>query len=197
MLVPNKRPSYCRLPPMPNFTSEPTFRSVRRFIFLIAAQLCSLGCSTTTVSECGGGQYAEAHAVLPDTGINAGDTISVGFHQYDTDERSHLAVQHLWPFATDTIDPEPDPRVRIVRGDGRVLLYLVGSRYYQPEKRHSLPTWNAFRWIRDASLRNALYEGFRNETLWIELWHARPPRLGTRVRLTTDRVGITEKAWCV
>ena len=148
-------------------------------------------------SPCGGGQFAEAHAVLPDTGINAGDTLSVGFEQHDTDELTELVIWHLWPFSTGAVDAEPDPRVRIVRDDGRVLLDSIGSRYNQPENRYNRPTWYVFTWIRDAELRNAFHEGFRDETLWIELWQVGAQRVGTRVRLVTDRVGIRPTAICV
>ncbi len=148
-------------------------------------------------SPCGGGQFAEAHAVLPDTGINAGDTRSVVFVQHDTDELTELVIWHLWPFSTGAVDAEPDPRVRIVRDDGRVLLDSIGSRYNQPENRYNRPTWYVFTWIRDAELRNAFHEGFRDETLWIELWQVGAERVGTRVRLVTDRVGIRPTAICV
>jgi hypothetical protein len=93
---------------------------------------------------CGGGQYADAHVVLPDAGINAGDTLSVGLVQHDTNERPELVTWHLWPFATGLTDPEPDLRVRVVRDDGRVLLDSIGSRYSQPENQHNRPTWFVF-----------------------------------------------------
>jgi hypothetical protein len=166
-------------------------------ITLLAALLLLVGCATSTGSECGGGQYAQARAFLPDTGINSGDTLSVGFTQHDMKELSELSIWHMWPFGTGAIDPEPDPRVRIVTAGGRVLLDSPGSRYNQPEDRHNRPTWYVFTWIRNASLRNAFFDGFRNETLWIELWHARATQPGTRVRLVTDEVGVHEKAWCV
>ena len=148
-------------------------------------------------SPCGDGQFADAQAILPDTGINAGDTLSVVFTQHDTNELTELVIWHLWPFSTGIIDPEPDPRVRIVREDGRVLLDSIGSRYNQPEDKYNRPTWYVFMWIRDAELRNAFFEGFRDETLWVELWHVGASRPGTRVRLVTDRVGIEAPAICL
>jgi len=163
---------------------------------VILASLLPLGCYATSPSgeECGGGQYAEAHAFLPDTGINARDTLSVGLVQHDMKELAELVVWHL---PAGVFDAEPDPRVRIVRDDGRVLLDSIGSRYNQPANRYDRPTWYVFMWIRDAGLRNAFYDGFRDETLWIELWGARATQPGTRLRLSTDRVGVHPKAWCV
>ena len=146
---------------------------------------------------CGGGQYADARAFLPDSGINAGDTLLVIFTQHDTQELSELVIWHLWPFASGAIDPEPDPRVRIVAGDGRVLLDSIGSRYDQPENRYDRPTWYVFTWIREANLRNGLYEGLRDQTLWIELWRVGAPAPGTRVRLRTDHVGVSPIAMCL
>jgi hypothetical protein len=171
-----------------------------RLLVLIPSGLCVIvACSGPSQfgGPCGGGQFAEAHAILPDTGINAGDTLSVGFIQHDTNERSELVIWHLWPFSIDTTDAEPDPRVRIVRDDGSVLLDAIGSRYNQPENQYNMPTWYVHRWIHDAALRNALYEGFQGQRLWIELWRVGAPRLGTRIRLVTDRVGVRETSICV
>lgn len=170
-----------------------------RALLLIAGTLFIAACDGAARfgGPCGGGQFAEALAVLPDTGINAGDTLSVGFLQHETKELSELVIWHSWPFATGTIDPAPDPRVRIVRDDGRVLLDSIGSRYNQPENKFNLPTWFVFTWIRDADLRNAFFTGFRDETLWIELWRVGAPRLGTRVRLTTGRVGVSGVSICL
>src|SRR5512138_1575144 len=163
-----------------------------RPFWAMAAQLCLAGCYVTSphAEQCGGGQYAEARGFLPDTGINAGDTLSIVFVQHDTKELSEVVVWHLWPYSSGAIDSEPDPRVRIVRDDGRVLLDSIGSRYNQPENRYNEPTWHVFTWIRDAGLRNAFYVGFRDETLWIELWDVRATKPGMRVRVKTDRAGV-------
>ena len=163
----------------------------------LAASLLAACHASGVGGPCGGGQFAEAGAVLPDTGINSGDTLRVGLVQHDTKELAELVVWHMWPFSTGVIDPEPDPRVRVVRSDGRVLLDSIGSRYNQPENRYDRPTWFVHTWIRDAALRNALYEGFRDDALWIELWRVGSAQPGTRVRLTTDRVGVSENAWCL
>lgn len=167
-------------------------------LLLTASTLFIAACDASRFGgPCGGGQFAEARAILPDTGINAGDTLSVGLIQHDTEELSELVIWHLWPFATGTVDPEPDPRVRVLRADGRVLLDSIGSRYNQPENKFNRPTWFVHIWIRDADLRNLFFEGFRDETLWIELWRVGTPRLGTRVRLTTDRVGVRDTFSCL
>src|SRR5688572_28001493 len=48
-----------------------------RLLLLILSALFIAACDgpSRLGSPCGGGQYAEAHVILPDTGINAGDTL--------------------------------------------------------------------------------------------------------------------------
>jgi hypothetical protein len=171
---------------------------VRRLL-LFAAAVLLIACNGAADfgGPCGGGQYADARALLPDSGINAGDTLLVVFTQHDTQELAELVIWHLWPFASGVIDTAPDPRVRVVADDGRVLLDSTGSRYDQPENRFDRPTWYVFTWIRDANLRNGLYEGFVNQTLWIELWRVGAPAPGTRVRLRTDHAGVSPMATCL
>jgi hypothetical protein len=171
---------------------------VSRLLLLIASTFL-IGCnSASRVGEpCGGGQYADSRVVLPDTGIDAGDTLLVDFLQHDTQELSELVIWHLWPFASGVIDSEPDPRVRLVTASGRVLLDSIGSRYNQPENRYNRPTWYVFTWIRDSDLRNAFFEGFQNETLWVELWSVGSSQPATRVRLRTDRVGVGPTGLCL
>ena len=148
-------------------------------------------------APCGGGQYADARAVLPDTGINAKDTLSVIFLQHDTQELTELVVWHLWPRGNSVSDPAPDPRVRIVTSDGRVLLDSVGTRYNQPENRYNRPTWYVSTWIRDAGLRNSLFDGFRDQSLWVELWRVGATAPGTRVRLQTEHVEVHPVLTCL
>ena len=106
-----------------------------RWLLLIPASVSLIACSGVSSfgAPCGGGQFADAYAFLPDSGINAGDTIRVVFIQHDTQELTELVIWNLGPFASGAIDPAPNPRVRIVADDGRVLLDSVGSRYNQPE----------------------------------------------------------------
>jgi hypothetical protein len=124
---------------------------VRRLLSALASLLLT-ACSGAAPfgAPCGGAQSAEARAVLPDTGINARDTLLVVFVQHDTQELSELVIWHLWPFASGAIDPEPDPRVRVITDDGRVLLDSIGSRFNQPENKNNKPTWFIFTWIREA-----------------------------------------------
>lgn len=169
-------------------------------MLFVLAPVLLIACTRASIfrgEPCGGGQYADARAFLPDSGINAGDTLLVVFIQHDTKELAELVIWHLWPFASGAIDPGPDPRVRVVSNDGRVLLDSIGSRYNQPENRYNRPTWYVFTWIRDASLRNGLFEGFRDQTLWIELWRVGASAPGTRVRLRTDRAGVSPMATCL
>jgi hypothetical protein len=171
---------------------------VRRLLVVIAPLLliaCNAGSSFG--GPCGGGQFASARAVLPDSGINAADTLLAIFIQHDTEELAELVVWHLRSAGSAVPDPEPDPRLRIVTSGGRVLLDSIGSRFNQPENRYNRPTWYVFTWIRSASLRNALYEGFRDETLWIELWRVGASAPGTRIRLHTEDAGVRAMAICL
>lgn len=151
-------------------------------------------------APCGGAQQAFARVTLPDTGIDASSQVIVGFVQHDPDlsgELSEVVVQHLgWP-AAPAVDPEPDPRVRLVRDDGRVLLDTLGSRYDQPTNTYSRPTWLILQWMRSADRRTALFEAMRDETLWLELWARDAARPGTRVRLRTESAYVTPKAVCL
>jgi hypothetical protein len=150
-------------------------------------------------APCGRAQHAVARAVLPDTGINAGRELHVVFIQHDPDlagELSEIGVQTPYPAAT-VFDPEPDPRVRLVRDDGRVLLDTLATRLDQPRGTYTRPTWMVLQWIRDAARRNALFEAMRDQTLWIELWRQGATQLGTRVRLRTESAEVTPAARCL
>lgn len=164
---------------------------------LVSVLLTACSGAASFGAPCGGAQSAEARAFLPDTGINAGDTLLVVFTQHDTQELSELVIWHLWPFASGAIDPEPDPRVRVIADNGRVLLDSIGSRFNQPENKNNRPTWYIFTWIREAGLRNALYAGLRDETLAIELSRPTATAPGTRVRIRTARAGISPMATCL
>jgi hypothetical protein len=170
---------------------------VRRLSSAIASLLVT-ACSGASSfgAPCGGAQSAEARAFLPDTGINAGDTLRVVFVQHDMQELSELVIWHLWP-SSGAIDPEPDPRVRVLTTDGRALLDSIGSRFNQPENKYNRPTWYVFTWIREAGLRNALYEGLRDSTLYIELSRPGATAPGTRIRIHTDRAGVSPIATCL
>jgi hypothetical protein len=152
---------------------------------------------------CGGNtEFATAHAVLPDTGIDAGSEVVVRFSQQDSSssgDRSELDVEHAWPSDT-LIDPAPDPRVRIVRDDGLVLLDTLATRFDQPTGKFDLPTWLITTWVTSASVRQTYFVGFQNEQLWLELWPANGTTLGTtlgtRVQLTRDTAGFTPTVLC-
>jgi hypothetical protein len=147
---------------------------------------------------CGRNQHAEAHVVLPDTGLDHGRDILVGFIQHDPDlagELSEIAIQQRWPQGAG-IDPEPDPRVRLVREDGLVLLDTLGTRLDQPRGTFDRPTWIVLQWIKDAARRNAIFESMRDQTLWLELWAPGAAKPGTRVRLETISAGVNPPAMC-
>ena len=185
-----------------NLSTARSSALVLRTIAILAAA-ASLGCSSLTSDSrgapCGRNQYADASVTLPDTGINARRTIQVVFIQHDPDlagELSEFAIQQTWPNGA-AADSEPDPRVRLVSGSGRVLVDSLGSRFDQPTNRFSDPTWHVFGWIRDAQVRNALYSAFATQSLWLELWHAGASAPGTRVLLKTNDYGVRPPAICL
>lgn len=160
---------------------------------------CALPGDGSTGAPCGRNQYAEASATLPDTGIDAGRVIRVVFIQHDPDlagELSEFNVQQVWPNGA-AVDTEPDPRVRLVGSSGQVFVDTLGSRFDQPTGQFSDPTWHVFGWIRDAQSRNALYNAFATQSLWLELWHAGAAGPGVRVLLTTTDYGVHPPGICL
>ena len=170
----------------------------------IGAALSLSACSTQKVTStrgvpCGNAQYATARAVLPDTGIDGGGQVLLVFIQHDPDisgELTELAVEHVW-LAGSGVDPAADPRVRVVRDDARVLLDTIATRFDQPNGKFDLPTWFVLYWIRSSEVRTAFYEGFQNQSIWLELWGANATAPGTRVRLSTETEGVTPAAVCL
>ena len=164
--------------------------------------LSAAACSSPTFggeAPCGRNQHATASATLPDTGIDANREIEVSFIQHDPDlagELSEVAIQQGWP-AGASPDTEPDPRVRLLNAAGQVLLDTLGTRFDQPTGRFDRPTWLVFHWIRDAQSRNALYDAFATQSLWLELWHADAMRPGTRILLKTTDYGVYPPSVCL
>jgi hypothetical protein len=136
--------------------------------------------------------------VLPDTGIDGGSDVLLVFNQSDpsSGELSELIIEHLRPAGRDS-DPEPDPRIRLVTDDGRVLLDTLATRYDQPTGKFDYPTWLVLYAMRSAELRIAFFEAFNKQTLWLELWRANATQLGTRMRPHTEAVGVSPVGWCV
>jgi hypothetical protein len=177
--------------------SRSTFWTVALLIPLSVAACSSIGGPGGV--PCGRNQHADARVILPDTGIDAGREIDVSFIQHDPDiagEVSELVIQQPWP-AGASPDKEPDPRVRLLSASGQVLLDTLGTRFDQPTGRFDRPTWLVFHWIRDAQSRNALYNAFATQSLWLELWHAGAAGPGTRVRLQTTDYGVNPPAVCL
>lgn len=179
---------------------------------LIRARMCrslaaltvaaALGCSgfmdaRSGGAPCGRNQHAVATATLPDTGIDAGRKMLVSFIQHDPDlagELSEVAIQQSWPESASS-DSEPDPRVRLLDASGRVFVDTLGTRL---SGGHSLdPTWHVLQWFKDAQSRQALYDAFATQSLWLELWQGNATGLGMRVRLTTTEFGVYPPAICV
>jgi hypothetical protein len=149
-------------------------------------------------APCGRNQHALATIVLPDTGINAGREILVGFIQHDPDlsgELSEVVVQQRWPSGAGD-DSEADRRVRLVGESGQVFVDEMGTRHQDGTTVRRL-TWIVLRWIKDGSTRNALYDSFTNQALWLELWKSGASAPGTRVRLKTQEFGVYPPTTCV
>lgn len=175
----------------------------RAIFFALGSVVVLAGCGGVFSSEpgvpCGRAQQAVARAVLPDTGINAGRELQVVFIQHDPDlagELAEISVQTPYPAAT-VFDPEPDPRVRLVREDGRVLMDTLATRFDQPRNTYDRPTWIVLQWVRDAARRNALFEAMRDQTLWIELWRTGATQPGARAQLRTESARVTPPARCL
>jgi hypothetical protein len=161
----------------------------------------TVGCGSLTNpgSKCGGAQTASAFATLPDTGIAAGTEVQVVLSQFDPfiiGELSDIAIQHLWP-ATRGPNPEADPRVRLVRDDGRVLLDTLSTRRLPNDGDPNRSTWIVVQRTRAAERRNAVFDAMQAETLWLELWRPNSATVGTRVRLHTTSASVSPIATCL
>lgn len=142
--------------------------------------------SITRGGPCGGGQFAQANATLPDTGLHSGAEVGALMLQHDTQEFTEWHVTQLWaPGASPTV--EPSTRVRLVRSDGRILVDTAGLTYKSgvPDGR---PGFTVYGLIEDATTRTAWYDGFADDNLWVELWRPTDAIPSVRMRLhTTDR----------
>jgi hypothetical protein len=161
-------------------------------ISLVACVSCG---AAGWAGPCGGGQFAEAGATLPDTGLNHGAEIKVGFDQHDTDELTEYSVNQLWEAGTSPA-VDADSRLRVVRTDGLVLVDTSGLAY-RPGQPPGRPGFLAWGWIKEAARRNAWYDGFADDNLWIELWHPGASAASTRVRLHTTRREVTPVETCL
>jgi hypothetical protein len=159
------------------------------------------GCGITdTGSKCGGAQSAFARVVLPDTGIAAADTVFVGLSQFDPimiGESTDLSVQHVWRPERGP-NPGPDPRVRLVRDDGRVLLDTLADRRVPFQAvNDTRGTWIVIKRFSDAGLRQLLFEAIRDSTLSLELRPRTGDAAGSRVRLQTLSAEVSPIGFCL
>jgi hypothetical protein len=176
-------------------------RPVRALLATAGVAAGLTGCSMFTVGErgetCGNAQSAFARAMLPDTGIGAATEIQVGLTQFDPfliGEEADVSVQHLWP-SNRGVNPEPDPRVRLVRDDGRVLLDTLSTRSLPGTPNRS--TWIVVQRFSNAERRNALFQAIRDSTLTVELWRRDATQPGTRARLRTTQANISPISRCL
>ena len=165
----------------------------RSLIALTALSACSGITGIGGGAPCGNNQHAHATLTLPDTGIEAGHELQVDFNQHAPDlsgELSELAIQFTAPGAS-TPDPNAPPRVRLLNSAGVIFADTLGNNS------GGRPTWIVFKWIKDAPTRNALYDAFAKQDLWLELWKAGAPAPGTRVRFDTKEYGVYPPATCL
>lgn len=146
---------------------------------------------------CGGGQSAEAHAQLPDTGIHRGAEVVAGLVQHDTQEFTEIGVWQLWAFGTPPTDTLPAARVRVVRSDGLVLIDTSGLAYRPAANADGRHAFFAYEILTVATRREQWYEGFLNDRLWFELWSPGASTPTTRVQLLTTRRELAPITRCL
>ncbi len=155
----------------------------------LALAACSDFAPTENGSTCGGSQYASARLTLPDTGINAGATISFGFHQYDP---------FLLPEGTEVVFAQLPaagiglilPYLRLVHDDGRILLE-------QGSTPGSLgQTWVMRHVSHSAEVRNAIFEALQSGSLSLQLMRWPSDLPGTTVRIVPSALGVSPVGRC-
>jgi len=164
--------------------------------FLVAGAACSSVEPFQRGAPCGNAEYASAQVTMPDTGIAAGMTVSINLDQHDPDlagELTELVIQQVVPQGQEP-QTDPDPRIRLLNVAGQVLLDTLVIR--EPST-YTRTDWFMLHWIHDARERTALYQAFRDGTLILELRSANGSQAGTRVPVSTDRVGVTPPATCL
>jgi len=107
-----------------------------------------------------------------------------------------ISVQNVWTQAKGP-NPEPDPRVRLIRDDGRVLLDTLATRRIPNDGTPNRLTWIVFWTFSNAELRNAIFEAIRAESFRLELWPSSGTAPGTVVRPRTDEAFVTAIATCL
>lgn len=150
-------------------------------------------------ATCGGAQMASALATLPDTGIGAGADVSISFAQRDPyliGEFTDVAIFHLWPQSRG-VNPEPDPRVRLVRDDGRILLDTVAVRHIPNDGDPNRLSWVVVTTFSNAELRNAIFAAIRDSAITLELWPVGGSKPGTIVRPVTKEAVVSGVATCL
>ena len=155
---------------------------------LLIATACS---DLTRGAPCGGGRSAEATAVLPDTGLGAGGTASITYHESDPQSTLYESSLIVWTFpAAGAAFADSAARVRVVTDDGRVLL-----------DRQSIPayagSWYAIDSIPNEALRDAIVSAFQTGAVVVEFSRTQPVPGVTRVRPTVRFAGRTPVVMCL
>jgi hypothetical protein len=148
-------------------------------------------------TQCGGGQSAEAHALLPDTGIHRGAEVVAGLVQHDTQEFTEIGVWQLWAFGTPPTDTLPAARVRVVRSDGLVLIDTSGLVYRPAANANGRHSFFAYEILTVAARREQWYEGFLDDKLWFELWNPGASTPTTRIQLNTTKRELAPISRCL
>jgi hypothetical protein len=163
-----------------------------------------LGCGEIEIggpraAKCGGAQEASSLATLPDTGIGGGAPVQIVLSQRDPfliGEFADLEVVHLWPLSKG-VNPEPNPRVRLIRDDGRVLLDTLSTRRIPNDGDPNRTTWIVFKTFSNAELRNAIYDAIRTGSITLELWPLTGTGPSTVVRPQTQEAFVGAIATCL
>ena len=183
-----------------NRVRSPGFRAMT--VVGVLATMVTNGCIDALGprgEKCGGAQTASALAILPDTGIGGGAPVSIGLSQRDPfliGELADLSVTHLW-LDSNGVNPEANPRVRLVRDDGRVLLDTLSTRSIPNDGDPHRLSWIVFRTFSDSSLRNAIFNAIRTESLRLELWPPTGSAPGTVVRPRLEAASVGGIAICL
>jgi hypothetical protein len=150
-------------------------------------------------AKCGGAQSASALATLPDTGIGGGAPVQIVLSQRDPvffGEAAYLTIFHDWPQSKGP-NPEANPRVRLIRDDGRVLLDTLSTRQPLNDGDPNRLTWIVSKTFSNAELRNAIYEAIRTESITLELWPPTGTGPSTVVRPQTQEAFVSPIATCL
>jgi hypothetical protein len=140
-------------------------------------------------SPCGGTRQVDAAAVLPDTGLGAGGTATIGFSETNSSVDEFSLIVWTFPPANTTF-ADNSPRVRIITDDGKVFLDLESTSAY-------LGSWYVRQTIPEDPVRDEIVSAFQAGLVTIEFARTQPVAKVTRVRPTVRFAGTTPVVRCL